>query len=179
MFLCPTNHTINQIVIDSRPLRGKSNSETKVIGHSRCPRRHRPCGSDIRLPNRCLVIIHLALGRVRKPRLPVNNVNISISPMSHDNKSTHFDLPPGRPRPGLADETRPASVSSPLPPVVVVAMLAERLQTRLRHTLHLQETITYLFFPFVAGGGISGSGSSSGMMSSRNSNRSFRYSNFR
>jgi len=52
-----------------------------------------------------------------------------------DKKFAHFDLPPGLPRPDLAVETRPASVSSPLPPVVVVAMLAERLKTCLRHTL--------------------------------------------
>jgi len=54
-----------------------------------------------------------------------------------ENKCTYFDLPPSLPRPDLAVEILPISVSSPLPPVVVVATLVERLGTFLSHLSYI------------------------------------------
>ena len=61
---------------------------------------------------------------------------MSFRVVVHGDKYTYFDLP-ALPRPGLAPEIRPASVSSPLPPVTVVATLAERLINPLRHPFHI------------------------------------------
>lgn len=109
-------------------------------GHLHCPRRHRPRWGDFGLPNGCPVIIHLV--RVRQPRLPITDAKAQMSFRAavRDDKYTYFDLPLTLPRPGLAVEIRPASVSSPLPPVVVVTTLAERLVNHLRHPFHILGT---------------------------------------
>ena len=111
-------------------------------GDLHCPRRHRPSWDDFGLPNGCSVIIHLVLRvlvRVRQPRLPITDAKAQMSFRAavRDDKYTYFDLPPTLPRPGLAVEIRPASVSSPLPPVVVVTTLPERLVNPLRHPFHI------------------------------------------
>jgi hypothetical protein len=62
---------------------------------------------------------------------------MSFRTVVRDDKSTYFDFPPSLPRLALAVETRPVSVSSPLPPVVVVAKLAERLVNPLRDPFHI------------------------------------------
>ena len=107
-----------------------------------CPRRRGPCWGDFGLPDGCPVIIHLVLRvlvRVRQPRLPITDEKAQISSRAvvRDDKYTYFDLPPALPRPGLVAEIRPISVSSPLPPVAVVATLPERLVNPLRHPSHI------------------------------------------
>jgi len=61
---------------------------------------------------------------------------MSFRAVVRSDKYAYFDLP-ALPRPGLAPEIRPASVSSPLPPVTVVATLPERLINYLRHAFHI------------------------------------------